>query len=75
MYDESREVLDLLGAHIDPDRQVRGLSMAVQQEIEIAKAITRKPRYIIFDEPSRRTSSRWSSASPSSSPCCSTAAA
>ena len=52
MYDESREVLDLLGAHVDPNRLVGGLSMAVQQEIEIAKAITRKPNYIIFDEPS-----------------------
>jgi len=52
MYEESKEVLDLLGAHVDPNRPVRGLSMAVQQEIEIAKAITRKPRYIIFDEPS-----------------------
>jgi ribose transport system ATP-binding protein len=31
---------------------VRGLSMAAQQEIEIAKAISRNPRYIIFDEPS-----------------------
>jgi ribose transport system ATP-binding protein len=52
MQEESREALDLLGAHVDPGRPVRGLSMAVQQEIEIAKAITRKPRYIIFDEPS-----------------------
>ena len=52
MYEESLEVLDLLGAHVDPNRLVRGLSMAVQQEIEIAKAITRRPRYIIFDEPS-----------------------
>ena len=52
MHDEAREVLDLRGAHVDPDRMVGGLSMAVQQEIEIAKAITRKPRYIIFDEPS-----------------------
>jgi ribose transport system ATP-binding protein len=52
MTEESREVLDLLGAHVDPNRKVKGLSMAVQQEIEIAKAITRKPRYIIFDEPS-----------------------
>ena len=52
MYDESHAVLELLGAHVDPNRQVKGLSMAVQQEIEIAKAITRKPRYIIFDEPS-----------------------
>ena len=52
MEEESREALDLLGAHVDPNRPVRGLSMAVQQEIEIAKAITRKPRYIFFDEPS-----------------------
>ncbi len=52
MDEESREVLDLLGAHVDPNRLVGGLSMAVQQEIEIAKAITRRPRYIIFDEPS-----------------------
>ena len=52
MEADAREALDLLGAHVDPARQVRGLSMAVQQEIEIAKAVTRRPRYIIFDEPS-----------------------
>lgn len=40
------------GDVVDWVGQVKGLSMAVQQEIEIAKAITRKPRYIIFDEPS-----------------------
>lgn len=43
--------LDKLGVKVDARRTVGGLSMAVQQGIEIAKAIIRKPRYIIFDEP------------------------
>lgn len=51
MVRESREILDALGVHVDPRRSVRGLSMAVQQGIEICKAILRKPRYVIFDEP------------------------
>lgn len=51
MARESRTVLDTLGVEVDPQRRVAGLSMAVQQGIEIAKAIIRKPRYVIFDEP------------------------
>jgi len=51
MVEEARFVLDALGVDVDPRRTVGGLSMAVQQGIEIAKAIIRKPRYIIFDEP------------------------
>ncbi len=50
--EESAEVLRSLGVDLDPRRQVRGLSMARQQEIEIAKSISRDPRYVIFDEPS-----------------------
>jgi ribose transport system ATP-binding protein len=49
---DAAEILALLGAQLDPLRPVRGLSMAAQQEIEIAKAIARQPRYVIFDEPS-----------------------
>jgi ribose transport system ATP-binding protein len=52
MVRRSREVLDLLGIDLDPRRPVGGLSMAAQQSIEIAKAISREPRYVIFDEPS-----------------------
>ncbi len=52
MVRQSREVLDLLGIDVDPRRPIIGLSLAVQQSIEIAKAIARKPRYVIFDEPS-----------------------
>ncbi|TNF17909.1 MAG: sugar ABC transporter ATP-binding protein [Rhodobacteraceae bacterium] len=51
MEQEARAVLETLGAHVDPRRPVGGLTMAVQQEIEIAKAVLRKPRYVIFDEP------------------------
>ena len=51
-HDRAGDALRMLGVDIDPRRQVAGLSMASQQGIEIAKAITRDPRYLIFDEPS-----------------------
>ncbi|CAK7260676.1 MULTISPECIES: sugar ABC transporter ATP-binding protein [unclassified Shinella] len=51
MEEESRAILGSLGVTISPRRVVNGLTMAVQQSIEIAKALLRKPRYIIFDEP------------------------
>lgn len=51
MIQEAQAALEALGTDVDPRRVVAGLSMAVQQGIEIAKAIMRKPRYIIFDEP------------------------
>lgn len=50
--EESRAVLGLLGSSLDPRSPVRGLSIATQQEIEIARALTRNPDFIIFDEPS-----------------------
>ncbi len=49
---EAALILDSLGVDLDVRRPVRGLSMAMQQEIEIAKALSRKPRYVVFDEPS-----------------------
>lgn len=52
MHRDAAGVLESLGVDLDPRRPVRGLSMAVQQEIEIAKAISRQPRYVVFDEPS-----------------------
>ncbi len=50
--DDAREILHLLGSEIDPRREVAGLSIAAQQEMEIARALSRQPRFIIFDEPS-----------------------
>jgi len=52
MNREAAAALEVLGISLDPRRPIRGLSMAAQQGIEIAKAISRKPRYVIFDEPS-----------------------
>lgn len=52
MNAEAQRILALLGVQLDPARPVRGLSIATQHEIEIAKALSRKPRYVIFDEPS-----------------------
>ena len=52
MHREAAAALDVLGIDLDPRRPVKGLSMAAQQGIEIAKAIARKPRSVIFDEPS-----------------------
>ena len=51
MAREAQVELDALGVRVDARRMVSGLSMAIQQGIEIAKAIIRKPEYIIFDEP------------------------
>lgn len=51
MEEESQAILTSLGVRVDPRRKVAGLAMAVQQGIEIAKAILRRPRYVIFDEP------------------------
>ncbi|MEY9211954.1 sugar ABC transporter ATP-binding protein [Thermobifida halotolerans] len=40
-----------LGVRIDPARPAKGLSIADQQLIEIAKALSRKARVLIMDEP------------------------
>nr|WP_245298634.1 sugar ABC transporter ATP-binding protein [Methylobacterium platani] len=43
--------LDRLGAAIDPDAPVRGLSMAQRQLVEIAKALSLEAELLIMDEP------------------------
>lgn len=52
LHKEADEVLQRLGVKIDSHRKIKGLSIATQQSIEIAKAISKNPRYVIFDEPS-----------------------
>ena len=37
--------------HLDPDRPARGLSIADQQLVEIAKALSFEARMLIMDEP------------------------
>jgi ribose transport system ATP-binding protein len=43
--------LDLLGANFSPSTQVSALSLAQQQMVEIAKALSFKSRLVILDEP------------------------
>jgi rhamnose transport system ATP-binding protein len=51
MYAEAASLFEGLGVHIDPRRPALGLSIADQQIIEIAKAISLEARVLIMDEP------------------------
>src|SRR3954451_6913309 len=51
MHAEAASLFAGLGVHIDPRRQALGLSIADQQIIEIAKAISLDARVLIMDEP------------------------
>ncbi|TFC18391.1 sugar ABC transporter ATP-binding protein [Cryobacterium glucosi] len=51
MRAEAEELFTRLAVRIDPDRPAEGLSIADQQIIEIAKAISVDARVLIMDEP------------------------
>ena len=51
MYAEAQALFERLGVDIDPRRPARGLSIADQQIIEIAKAISLDASLLIMDEP------------------------
>src|SRR3954452_321255 len=51
MHSEAIALFERLGVKINPDRPARGLSIADQQIIEIAKAISLDARVLIMDEP------------------------
>jgi rhamnose transport system ATP-binding protein len=51
MQRETRALFEELGVRLDPAAQVRGLSMADQQLIEIAKALSLEARILVLDEP------------------------
>jgi rhamnose transport system ATP-binding protein len=47
----ARSLLEQIGARIDPEKEVRDLTMPEQQLIEIARALGAKARVLIMDEP------------------------
>jgi len=51
MRSEALALFERLGVRIDPDRPTLGLSIADQQILEIAKAISLDARVLIMDEP------------------------
>lgn len=51
IVNDARQVLALLGVSINPLGKIAELSIAEQQLVEIARALTSKPRLIIMDEP------------------------
>jgi len=58
MRTEAAAVLTELGLHVDPQQEVRWLSVAQQQMVEIARAMTQSAKLIIMDEPTAALSSR-----------------
>jgi ribose transport system ATP-binding protein len=52
LYREAREVLARIGVELDVKRAVNTLSVAQQQMVEIAKAISVNAKIIVMDEPS-----------------------
>ena len=52
------ELLERVGAHIEPDTEVRQLSMPEQQLVEIARALGAGARILIMDEPTASLTSK-----------------
>ena len=57
MYSEAEQIIARLGVKLDVRRQASSLTLAEQQTVEIARAISRDARVLIMDEPSSSLSS------------------
>lgn len=58
MKQEAERVLDSLGASFAPDDVVSSLSIAEQQQVEIARALKDNSRILVMDEPTAALSDR-----------------
>ncbi len=58
MHDNSRALLTSLGLSVDPRREVRHLSVAHQQMVEIGRAVAQQAKLIVMDEPTAALGSR-----------------
>jgi ribose transport system ATP-binding protein len=52
------EGIAAIGCDIGPDAEVGGLALAVQRKTEIARALFRRPRVLLLDEPASTLSGR-----------------
>lgn len=60
MHDDAKKLLKELGSDIDPKTQMGALSVAQQQIVEIAKALSTNAKIIIMDEPTAALTKRES---------------
>lgn len=51
LYDDARRMLDAVGLSLDPRTEMSRLSTAQEQMVQIAAAVGRGARIIVFDEP------------------------
>ena len=58
LHEKSRALLASLGLNVDPRREVRHLSVAHQQMVEIGRAVAQQAKLIIMDEPTAALSGR-----------------
>lgn len=58
LHEETRVALQRVGLELSPQTRLGSLSLAQQQMVEIAKALSRDARVIAFDEPTSSLSAR-----------------
>ncbi len=51
MYDDAEKILDKVGLDADVHEKIKNLSTSRQQMVAIAKAVIKKPRLLVLDEP------------------------
>ena len=55
---KAKSILESLGLDIDPDAEVASLSVANQHLVEIARALSEKPKILLLDEPTSTLSDK-----------------
>jgi ABC-type sugar transport system ATPase subunit/ribose/xylose/arabinose/galactoside ABC-type transport system permease subunit len=55
---KAKTILESLGLDIDPDAEVASLSVANQHLVEIARALSEKPKILLLDEPTASLSEK-----------------
>ena len=51
LYQNTQDVLDMLGVEIDPKAKIKDLNIGSQQMVEIAKAVSQNAEILVMDEP------------------------